>query len=160
MAWTGEEVLVVSARTSADGREVLDETLLSSWDPATGSWQQMPSVGLQISPFVTWSGSELVIVDFAHHAAAFDPAAETWRSLPDVPTTADFEGCGGSLTTEDGTPVVEVCGDAYELSPDDEWVPLDEEPSPAAAEGRTATADDGTTYVTDGEQIWAHRPPD
>jgi hypothetical protein len=156
MEWAGDRVVLLSARTSPDGRDVLDETLVTTWDPATGEWAQLDPLPIQVPPVWAWTGSELVTVGFDHRAFAVDPITGQQRELPPVPTDGDFEGCGGTMRVHGDTVIAVVCDDAFELV-GDVWRPVEEDEPPFEA-GRTVTADDGTEYATDGDEIWVRRP--
>jgi hypothetical protein len=94
-AWTGAELLVWGgtwygdhvAPTFAEG---------TAYDPATDTWRPLPA--LPHGPLATeayWTGTEVLVVGGtvggdgggapSPFGAAFDPATETWRILPDPP---------------------------------------------------------------------------
>ncbi|CAN5792546.1 hypothetical protein BH23CHL8_BH23CHL8_31460 [soil metagenome] len=81
-AWTGSEVIVSGSRHGPD----------SSWrawyafDPATGRWRDV-APSLLGSPYggpLAWTGNLLLAVS-GQSAAAYDPAADCWLEMPEVP---------------------------------------------------------------------------
>lgn len=94
--WTGSEVLVwggTGAQPYADG---------ALYDPARRVWRAVARspLGPRVEPAAVWSGSEVIIAGGralseagsggAHarpltDAAAYDPASDTWRTLPPLP---------------------------------------------------------------------------
>ena len=83
--WTGSE-LIVWGGTRALGAAALDGAVL---DPQAGLWrpttQAPPAVGY--AAHAVWAGAEMIV--WGAGAAAFDPAAGEWRSLPEPPLSGD-----------------------------------------------------------------------
>jgi hypothetical protein len=87
-AWTGSELIVYGTFLDRQ-RSVLapdDRARGSALDPVTGHWRD-----LQVAPLsgqaiaVAWDGSELIGWDHDRTSAAYDPGADSWRTLPDLP---------------------------------------------------------------------------
>jgi hypothetical protein len=99
--WTGTRMLVWGAGDEAA------TTAGAAYDPTTDTWQPIASAPLSARSAATgmWTGSELLVWGgWAHKTdttpsgnvvdgAAYDPAANTWRRLPDAPLPA-----GGAQT--------------------------------------------------------------
>jgi hypothetical protein len=69
----------------------------------------------------TWDGERVVVADYAMNAAAYDPVADEWRSLPEVP--ARFSEWGTSARTSPAGPVVAMANTLVVLGADG-WTPL------------------------------------
>jgi hypothetical protein len=104
--WTGTEMIVVSSASGPDGNPDHETAV---YDRATDTWRSLPPIstvidadpddeqGLFQADFgdLVWTGSEAVFVGDVYDAtspteqhlliAALDPAAATWRRLPDPP---------------------------------------------------------------------------
>jgi hypothetical protein len=129
--WTGSEVIVFGARQGPGGGEppLADGLLL---DPVTDIWRDVADVDLPAwrgfpgnigidanLARAVWNGSRMVVVDYGLRTAAFDPASDTWSSLPPLPTN----GCEGSLAAAavaSGDVMVQVCGEVVTLAPESE----------------------------------------
>lgn len=84
--WTGKEMIVWGGQGSgyaADG---------ARYDPATDTWSPVATAGQpdpRGGPGLVWSGKEMIVVggfkdsadSFSIAAAAYDPSADTWRTL-------------------------------------------------------------------------------
>lgn len=123
--WTGNELLVWGGHTMivgncphgpwADGARL---------DPAAGEWERLAAAPLEVRArhFAFWTGSEMLVVGGqafgctsapALDGAAYDPAADAWRTLPPLPapfpalppetTWADLRP-GGPAGLPDGLP--------------------------------------------------------
>lgn len=96
-AWTGTEYLVWSGQSGDDARIRADGW---SFDPRTGVDSIIPTgpLGPRDSAGGVWSGTELIVCCGTSvgapgyetaNAAAYDPAARTWRRLADPPPDAE-----------------------------------------------------------------------
>ncbi len=94
--WTGDRLLVWGG--TGDGGALADG---AAYDPATDLWTKLPAGPLAAddTPVAAWTGRELVVITSGATgsswtltgtpaAAAFDPAAGTWRMLPAPPLPA------------------------------------------------------------------------
>jgi len=89
-AWTGSELLVW-------GSKWRDMRLVdgAAYDPAADSWRRIADAPLELTDgTAVWTGKEMIIFGAALHGgnqaesetaigAAYDPAADSWRLLPD-----------------------------------------------------------------------------
>lgn len=93
-AWTGTELLLVGD-VGGSGR-TLPRTVGWGYDPAADRWRALPEPPLgggRTRAAVAWTGRELVVAGGWSHAddrpardgAAYDPATDRWRALPDAP---------------------------------------------------------------------------
>jgi hypothetical protein len=108
LVWTGHEVIAWGGQTGQQG-DIRDDG--AAYDPASNRWRTIaPSpIGGRSFAQAVWTGSELIVwggvsqccpIDSVIHdpaAAAYDPAADTWRRLPDVPEP--WSGDDGYATT-------------------------------------------------------------
>lgn len=127
--WTGSELVVIGGQhvrpapaSSFAGPPV--EADVGIFDPRTGDWRSVtgdPGIALGQALSAVWAAPEVMVVgrspDNAHAvAAALDPAAGSWRALPDPPlgpypspigvwTGAGFppRGAGGQAVGAQGT---------------------------------------------------------
>jgi hypothetical protein len=98
-AWTEGQLLIWGGVDTAVG-DILATGL--SFDPATGSWHDLPAAPLEARSLAAfaWTGEEFLIWGGRHEpafpnadtyfddGAAFDPATRTWRMLPAAPIEA------------------------------------------------------------------------
>lgn len=138
MAWTGSEVLVWGGVSAAEETPANWPRGGAAYDPATDSWRIIPDAPMagRSYPVAAWSGSELLVwggyVDdedgrrlFLADGAAYDPAANHWRMLPESPLTAT-EAVGGWVA---GRFVVITDVDAARYDPGaDRWEPIEAAP--------------------------------
>jgi hypothetical protein len=82
-AWTGDEVILAVDRIEPDGESQLPVHL--AFDPASGRWRTLAPSPLADTGSLAWTGALLIKVTRDRHAAAYDPAADCWLRLPDVP---------------------------------------------------------------------------
>jgi hypothetical protein len=135
--WTGTEVLFWG------GADPGEQTNGVAYDPATDSWRTLPPAPIapdRSDPAYAWTGSEFIVWGGALHSsigvqrdgaasggAAFDPQANTWRTLPDAPiaprsdaafgwTGREFVVWGGVAGTESDGPRMFNDGAAYDPS--------------------------------------------
>ncbi|QBI21721.1 hypothetical protein ER308_20565 [Egibacter rhizosphaerae] len=138
-----------------------------------GGWSPLPEAPLpgRAEPGGAWTGAEFVVWGgrdpeagtWHRDGAAYDPASEEWRSLPDAP---DAAAPGGTVLWDDHDLVVLGAdgGRTLRLDVDDEeWARLPAPPvdrwtatRAAAADGRTWVADTGGAVV---ELAGAHWDP-
>ena len=83
-AWTGSEMLLWGG-SSSDG----DAVDGAAFDPESNEWRPIADAPFASAgrPTAVWSGTEmLVFAGFnSRSVAAYDPAADRWRSLPELP---------------------------------------------------------------------------
>jgi len=89
--WTGEELIVWGTRLRTTDRP-LDG---AAYDPATDSWRRIADGPIELTDAIgVWTGTEMIVFGAALHGgnfpetptaigAAYDPASDTWRQLPD-----------------------------------------------------------------------------
>jgi hypothetical protein len=95
--WTGDELVVWGGHLTRFERERYDGEG-AAYDPETDSWRRLPDGPLPpgYDAMGAWTGEEVIVLvspmgiqpqdypKFAH-AAAYDPASDTWRKLPRPP---------------------------------------------------------------------------
>lgn len=105
--WTGREVVYWGGRSASD--DILGDG--AAYDPAADRWRLLPPAPIpaRFLHEAVWTGREVVVwggvrqccpIDSVIHdaaAAAYDPAADRWRRLPDVP--APWSGDDGAAVT-------------------------------------------------------------
>jgi hypothetical protein len=102
--WTGDELVFIGPGLGS-GARAPQRLVALALNPATRTWRTLPAPPLDVrqQPLVAWSGREIMVggghgssetgVSGSHKdAAAFDPATDTWRTLPDAPVP--FQGSG------------------------------------------------------------------
>lgn len=82
-AWTRDEVIFAGDRIEPDGESQVPVHL--AFDPASGRWRTLAPSPLADTGELVWTGALLVDVTPDRHAAAYDPAADCWLPMPDVP---------------------------------------------------------------------------
>jgi hypothetical protein len=103
LTWTGTEMLVWGdpdrGRSTRGNRG-------AAYDPAANEWRRIPPGPLEgrSGHLAVWTGDELVVwggylTSFRREAydgkgAAFDPATDRWRMLPDAPLPAGYDSMG------------------------------------------------------------------
>ena len=127
--WTGTEVLLWGGWSSdapappppetrsEDGRVTVSGRISISpggthgyadgaaYNPATDTWRSIPEAPIdsRIGEGVAWTGSEMLVIggvstpsegEDGPIGAAYDPATDTWRSLPDLGVGAALMGAG------------------------------------------------------------------
>jgi hypothetical protein len=110
--WTGTEMIVWGGSLTGAGRERYDGRG-AAYDPRTDSWRELPESPLPAGYDATgaWTGSEVVVLATPvgdepanapkrAEAAAYDPAGDTWRSLPRPPMAAYVSPPGAFLDGE------------------------------------------------------------
>ena len=116
-----------------------------AYNPDTGTWRQLSAGPLQpaVSPTGVWSGSEVLICCGiegvgsggsevgSNQAAAYDPEADSWRTIPDAPLDGPFPV---SVWTGSEMLVATQAGVAAYDPSADEWRTL---PAPPEPLGRT-----------------------
>lgn len=75
-----------------------------AYNPDTGIWRQLPASPLTpaVAPTGVWTGSEVILccgISGLRQAAAYDPANDTWRVVPDPPFVALGAGFAESVWT-------------------------------------------------------------
>ncbi len=89
--WTGSELIVWGGWS--DERATTSFADGAAYDPADGSWRQLPPSNLDGRAYheAAWTGSEMLIVGGQSEpgrvvvdGGAYDPGTGTWRAIPDV----------------------------------------------------------------------------
>ena len=95
-----------------------------SYDLQADIWVDMPQSGLTpLATAGTWTGDEVVAVDYEMSASAYDPVTNTWTPYPDVPLR--FFECFPRAYTLRGQPVAQHCsGIGAWDSGRQMWIPL------------------------------------
>jgi hypothetical protein len=91
--WTGSEWILWGTGVRRDDRPFDG----AAYDPATNTWRSIASGAIELTDATaTWTGTEMIVFGAALHggnvpetptaiAAAYDPRADTWRTLPPSP---------------------------------------------------------------------------
>jgi hypothetical protein len=91
--WTGSEWILWGTGVRRDDRPVDG----AAYDPATDSWRSIATGPIELTDATaTWTGAEVIVFGAALHggnqpetstaiAAAYDPRADSWRTLPPSP---------------------------------------------------------------------------
>jgi hypothetical protein len=115
VAWTGHEAIVwggvCCAGSSRDGM---------AYNPKTNTWRTLPAASLQPrrSAMGAWTGKELIVAGgftetinggelYFRNAAAYNPATNTWRLLPPMPSRR-----AGGTALWDGKEVLFIGGNS------------------------------------------------
>jgi hypothetical protein len=147
-AWTGEELLVWGG--NGGGLDFLDDG--AGYDPDTDTWRLLPPapIGARTGAVSVWTGDEWLIFGgamsgrTAFDAAAYDPVADSWRSVAVGlhPAAAVWTGDEVVLVGVDGGAGADLVSNIVALDPDD----LSIRPLPAVP-GSTFAA------VVDGDEV-------
>jgi hypothetical protein len=116
-AWTGKQLVVFGRRliTALDSRGapyvVKSVEVAESYDPGSKTWKKLsppPGPGYQPSYGAVWTGREMLVFG-AFHSVAYDPQANSWRTLR--------KSVGGGLVVWTGREAIGwgggCCGDAW-----------------------------------------------
>lgn len=165
--WSGEELLVWGGGPSEGSPEPFfaDGAVL---DAETWTWRPMAAspLGARSGHEAVWDGDELVVwggietccpVDSIIHApdaAAYDPAADRWRTLPDVPEPWSGDD-GEALTVADEEEVLVWRRGRLGVLDDEGWRAAPQ-PLPTPAPRSVSTAGPAVVgYTARGEvQLW------
>jgi len=91
--WTGSEWILWGTGVRLDDRPIDG----AAYDPASNTWRSIASGPIELTDATaTWTGTEMIVFGAALHggnqpetptaiAAAYDPRADTWRTLPRSP---------------------------------------------------------------------------
>jgi hypothetical protein len=157
VAWTGSEMLVWGGRV---GNRFNYEG--AAYNPVTDAWRRLsvsPAHFDGKDPIMVWTGDEAVVLGVSGNsetsgeyiaAAAYDPVADTWRSLADAPGSVRWGS--GAWWTGDAVVVADVGYDPqfdraarYDMATD-RWTMLDVGSS-AAVVGVPGSNGRVTTFV-------------
>jgi hypothetical protein len=159
LVWGGaddaEDGLTASPRVAGDASPALGDG--AAYDPATDTWRTLPAapLGARFGAVAVWTGSEMLVVggdsglvsdggiDFRHDGAAYDPAANTWRTIADAP------GCP-SIGTWTGTTLV-VAGQC--ASSEDPFVVAEYDPNTNTWTDLHAPIDGAGALVAVGDKV-------
>jgi hypothetical protein len=97
--WTGSEFIVWGGSgTPPTGTTTAttDSRAGAAYDPSTDTWRRIAGAPLdpRLAPAAVWTGQEMLVwgglpvanaVDPSNEAAAYRPATDSWRRLPDAP---------------------------------------------------------------------------
>ena len=148
------------------GQAVLSASANASLDLRSGRWRSLPARPIDfVSGSSVWTGRELVAFGADIFAAAYDPARDAWRKLPNAP---EIRGSGSSLSW-DGERVIAVDYDdrAASYRPDrNTWTALPRIPVRFAEGGVHASAvapeafvlTSGAVAVLDPQDHWVPLP--
>lgn len=138
-AWTGRELIVVGGpNTPFTAAEAI------AVDPDEGSWRTLPAPPPELHAealSAAWDGDRVVVVNYDMTAATYDPGADAWTRLPDVP--ARFYEWSPQTFAAGGTTAA-LMAQAIAILDDDRWeaVPYDSFPL-----GFTVPLGDGSARV-------------
>ena len=159
--WTGTEI-VLWGGIGDDGTTVADG---AAFDLASGTWRRLATAPIQRRSFakVVWTGTEMIVWGGVYRdgtlteggnayqqtplgdGAAYDPATDTWRRLPDAPIDV---AVGTNAVWTGAELIVLGGGQGEQLAAYD----------PAADEWRRlADAPGSTTVIDAGPSIWTGR---
>jgi hypothetical protein len=144
--WTGREVIIWGGADATDGAAVHSDG--AAYDPASRAWRRIAPSPLTARSRhqMIWTGKEVVVwggitmccpVDSTVHeagAASYDPVADRWRALPDVPQPWSGDGGDAIGFAHDGTAWIWRHGTLGRLSLDGAWTTFALEPAAAPAE--------------------------
>jgi hypothetical protein len=103
-AWTGTEMVVVGGDSAGNGSTVFGDA--AEYDPATNTWQSLPSLPIEPRTDATaiWTGTQLIVIGGKNgdggdalayeDAAAYDPASNSWATLPAAPAEPGWNVVG------------------------------------------------------------------
>lgn len=100
--WTGSQALFWGGQNPS---ELMDG---ASYEPASGTWTKLPSGPLRPDhddvDSIVWTGTQMVVIQ-SEQAAAYDPDAQKWSTVPALPKLSGWEPVGLSAIWT-GTEVV------------------------------------------------------
>lgn len=129
--WTGRELIVWGAAVRLEERPRDG----AAYDPAVDSWRAIAEAPIELTDATAvWTGREMIVFGAALHGgnfpetetaigAAYDPAADTWRRLPDselYPNASTVAWNGQDLVAWDDlhdTAAYDPAGDAWRRLP-------------------------------------------
>lgn len=88
--WTGEDVIVCCGSGQADGLTA-DSRAAAAWNPESGQWRELarpPADVARSEVAAAWTGDVMVVVAAGPAAATYDPATDTWATIPAPPELA------------------------------------------------------------------------
>ncbi len=183
--WTGSELLVWGGGAYQEpddpsqpfARDALDfRADGAAYDPATDSWRPLADspLGPRAGAAAVWTGQEMLIVagtgdgadpgtvETFTDAAAYDPATDSWRSLPDLPDLDLREvGPGAVWTGEEmlvaGSRFAPGRAAAYDPA-SDTWREIDDGPLSGAGQVVAWTGDEAIITDTMADGIASYDP--
>jgi hypothetical protein len=167
--WTGEEMIVWGTALRTKDRP-LDG---AAYDPASDSWRTIAEGPIELTDAVgVWTGTEMIVFGAALHGgnvpetptaigAAYDPASDTWRQLPD----SDIDTNANSASwLEDRLIAWDYSEHTSAYSPDaDSWTGLAGPPVDACEDVPRSVSADGFVFgklcgelvvILPGEDRW------
>ena len=130
--WTGAELVVYGGHLDRNRRPVGgdDRARGAALDPATGTWRALAGAPLSGQGIAfAWDGRQVVAWDYALDSAAYDPAADRWSDLPDLPLKRG--DCLPAGVAAGRVVFAQHCGQAAVFEPDRRaWAPV---PTPTGA---------------------------
>jgi hypothetical protein len=160
-AWTGRELVVISANASPDGKPYPARLArAAAYDPAANTWRRVPTPP-SLGGTAVWTGSELLLVGAGADSRAllsYVPDANRWWRLSALPSgrfgsavawtgTKLLVWGGYESAAADGYPAVPPHGLLYEPSTG-KWSPLPQ--APLAGRYRPAGAWTGHSLIVWG----------
>jgi hypothetical protein len=114
--WTGDEMIVFGAALDSNNHADTPTAIAAAYDPDTDTWREPPASDLSPQAMTAeWLNGELIAWDYDQASAAYDPVANVWESLPDVPLR--FSECRPVTVATSETVFGEFCGGTVVFSP-------------------------------------------
>ena len=85
--WAGNEMIVTGVKLDSLGTFLNSTEVAESYDPGTNAWRKLaapPKTSALCPRSAAWTGKQMLV--WGCSLLAYDPAADTWRRLPDSPT--------------------------------------------------------------------------
>lgn len=84
--WTGTEMIVFGAALHGGNHAETPTAIGAVYHPSTDTWRRLADSDLSPqASTAAWNGRDMIAWDYNNASAAYDPAADVWRSLPRVP---------------------------------------------------------------------------
>jgi hypothetical protein len=167
--WTGREMLVWGTSVRVEDRPRDG----AAYNPAADSWRRIAEAPIELTgATAVWTGTEMIVFGAALHGgnvpetptaigAAYDPASDTWRQLPD----SDIDPKANTASwLEDRLIAWDYSEHTSEYSPDaDAWASLTGPPVDACEDVPTSVTAEGFVFgqlcgelvvMLPGEDAW------